>query len=198
MILYDYNKKPIDKLYFNDPKRILMGLQNTIIDLINYKPYYNINDYTNLGLLHENNSIIKDEFSANSTELSKLYFHDIDVWFDKNENYFFYRCIDFPYTKNLLSQIPCIVENSAIFAVMVGPHVIPPHKAEMNYYLRYQLTVINTDQGDKQSWLEMGNDNYYHEEGDSIIFDHSRNHSVYKHNTGVRVVLIADIKRFNN
>lgn len=196
LIIHDYNKLPIDKLYFKNPKRVLMGIQNSLIDILDYKKHYQTLDYQSLNILQDNVDIIKNEYIALSDKLDRIYFHDIDIWFSYNPNYFFYKCSDFPQTNKLLSQIPSVLHDSAIFAVMIGPHIIPPHKADLNYYLRYQLTILNEDQGDRRSWLEMENDKYYHDEGDSIVFDHSRNHSVYKDTMGTRVVLIADIKRF--
>jgi len=35
MILHDYLKAPIDRLYFSNPRRIIMGIQNTFVDIIN-------------------------------------------------------------------------------------------------------------------------------------------------------------------
>ena len=97
LIMHDYNKLPIDKLYFKNPKRVLMGIQNSIIDIFAYKRYYNVADYQNLIMLQENVDIIKKEYNDLSGDLNKTYFHAIDIWFDENPKYFFYKCRDFNY-----------------------------------------------------------------------------------------------------
>ena len=194
LILKDYRKDPIDVLYFRNPIRVLVGIQNSLIDIFFHKDYYNIKDYKNLVILNDNWENIQNDYKDNYEKLKKRYFHDLDEWFEKNDNYYYYKCKDFEYTRNLLKSVPSINLESAIFAVMNGKYNMPKHKAETNYFLRYQLTIINTS--NEASWLDMEGKKYYHNEGDEILFDHSRAHSVCKNNDGLRVVLIADLNRF--
>ena len=192
LVLHDYMKAPIDRLYFNNPRRILMGMGNALTDLFLYASEYSTRDYPGLWLVKLHHSRIRREFEAVSKTAKKYIFHETDPWFDKNDDYYFYKVEDFPELKSLIDQIPSIHTETAIFSVMDGPTRIPPHRAETNHLLRYHLTVLGG--GDCTLYTEKGS--HVHREGEEFLFDHSRYHEVTKTGQDRRVVLILDVKRF--
>jgi hypothetical protein len=192
LIGHDYMKAPIDNLYFNNWRRPFIGMRNTLIDVLMHSPEYSVWQFKGLHLIQKHYRDIRKEFEDVSKTLNKTMYHDLDVWFDKNDNYYQYRFNNFPKLKSLIKQIPCILEETASFAVMEGPMTIPPHRAETNALLRYHLTIM----GDGDCTLYTENGPRVHTEGEAFIFDHSRYHEVTKTGPGKRVVLILDIKRF--
>jgi hypothetical protein len=191
LILHDYMKAPIDRLYFTNPKRPLIGMRNTLIDILNWSSQYSVNDHPGLWLVKAHYDKIREEFQKVSNTAKKYLFHEADPWFDKNDNYYFYKVEDFPKLKSLINQIPCIHEETAIFAVVEGPMVIPPHRAETNVLLRYHLTIEGG--GDCTLYTERGK--HQHREGEDFLFDHARYHEVTKTGQDKRVVLILDVHR---
>jgi aspartyl/asparaginyl beta-hydroxylase (cupin superfamily) len=189
---HDYMKAPIDNLYFNNWRRPFIGMRNTLIDVLMHSPEYSVWQFKGLHLIQKHYRDIRKEFEDVSKTLDKTMYHNLDVWFDKNDNYYQYRFNNFPKLKSLIKQIPCILEETASFAVMEGPVTIPPHRAETNALLRYHLTIM----GDGDCTLYTENGPRVHTEGEAFIFDHSRYHEVTKTGPGKRVVLILDIKRF--
>jgi hypothetical protein len=192
LILHDYMKAPIDRLYFQNPLRPLVGMRNTIVDLIDWHSQYHVKDYPGLWLVRLHYDKITQEFQEVSKSAKKHLFHELDPWFDKNPNYYCYKVEDFPLLKSLIDQIPCIHKETALFAVMEGPMSIAPHRAETNLLLRYHLTIESG--GDCTLYTEKGA--HKHREGEDFLFDHARIHSVDKHGIQRRVVLILDVKRF--
>ena len=191
LVFNDFMKLPIDRLYFNNPRRILMGMQNTLLDLLFYQSDYSIHDYPGLWLVKLHYNKIRQEFEKVSRTTKKHLFHEADQWFDKNDSYYFYKAEDFPFLNNLIDQIPIIHKETALFAVVDGPLIIPPHRAESNSLLRYHLTIESG--GDCTLYTEKGP--HEHREGEDFLFDHSRYHEVMKTGNGRRVVLILDVKR---
>lgn len=189
MILYDFLKEPIDKLYFNNPRRVLVGLRNTIIDILFYQREYSVYDLYKIQL---NFKSIKDEFNDIYPTLTKQYFHDTSEWFDKSYNYYYYKIDDFPVLFDILKTIKCVDLSTGVFAVIDGPLELVPHKGEVNTYLRYHLTI----QSDNDSILETENDKHVHRDGDVFIFDHSRYHLLSKTGQNKRITLILNLKRF--
>lgn len=192
LIGHDYMKAPIDNLYFHNWRRPFIGMRNTLIDVLMHSPEYSVWQFKGLHLIQKHYRDIRKEFEDVSKTLDKTMYHNLDVWFDKNDNYYQYRFNNFPKLKSLIKQIPCILEETASFAVMEGPMTIPPHRAETNALLRYHLTIM----GDGDCTLYTENGPRVHTEGEAFIFDHSRYHEVTKTGPGKRVVLILDIKRF--
>lgn len=187
MILHDYMKAPIDRLYFTNPWRPLLGIENTFRDLVYHTP----RTYPELLLLKLRFQKIKEEFERISPTLPKKYQHDHDTWSPHNVNYCFYEVKDFPALWQLIHQIPCVDTERPHFAVIDGPMVIPPHRAESNKRLRYQLTI----EGDGDCSLYTENGRHVHREGEDFLFDHGRYHELIKTGEGRRVVLILDIHR---
>jgi aspartyl/asparaginyl beta-hydroxylase (cupin superfamily) len=134
---------------------------------------------------------IHREFMEVSPTLKRHFFHDLDTWFDKNNGYYFYKAEDFPVLKSLIDQVPAIHKETAVFAVVEGPMVIPPHRAESNWLLRYHLTI----EGGGDCTLFTTRGAHVHEEGEEFLFDHARYHELVKTGKGRRVVLILDVYR---
>jgi hypothetical protein len=191
LILHDYLKAPIDVLYFNNPRRPLIGIRNALLDIFLYASEYSARDYPGLWLIKAHYNKIRKEFLELSPKVKRHLFHDLDPWFDKNDDYYFYKAEDFPMLKNLIDQIPSIHKETAVFAVMDGPMTIPPHRAETNLMLRYHLTIKSG--GDCTLYTERGP--HQHRDGEDFLFDHARYHEVEKVGNKRRVVLILDVHR---
>jgi hypothetical protein len=188
MVLHDYLKAPIDRLYFQNPMRVLQGMQNALVDILSVM---STPEPPGLWLIKAHYDKIRDEFRRVSPDLKRHLFHELDPWFDKNDGYYFYKVEDFPVLKSLIDQIPSIHKDTARFAVAEGPMVIPPHRAESNWYLRYHLTIESG--GDCTLYTEKGP--HVHKEGEEYLFDHARYHELTKTGQGRRVVLILDVHR---
>ena len=191
MICYDYFKPPIDLLYFSKLGRPLLGIQNTFRDIIHNTPKHIIRNYPGLFLIKMHHETIRREFDRIAPTLDKKYYHDIDPWFEKNDKYYFYKIENFPVLYGLVKQIKCIDTSVAAFAVVEGPMIIPPHRAESNKLLRYQLTI----HGNGDCSLYTGNGRHIHREGEDILFDHAKYHELIKTGDARRVTLILDVHR---
>ena len=188
LILNDYLKSPIDRLYFQTPLRPLIGIRNSIVDLFFYKPHYSVDDFTGLWRVQKHFFDIKNEYDTLCKNKQKYYFHDLDPWFEYNQKYYYYKIHDFPKLYAFLKTVPCV--DHAMIAVMEGSMSIPAHRAESNLQLRYHLTLEGT------SNLTTEFDIHQHKPGEDVLFDHGRHHSVDKTGEEKRVVLILDINRF--
>ena len=188
LILNDYLKSPIDRLYFQTPLRPLIGIRNSIVDLFFYKPHYSVDDFIGLWRVQKHFFDIKTEYDGLHENAQKYYFHDLDPWFEYNQKYYYYKIHDFPKLYAFLKTVPCV--DHAMIAVMEGSMSIPAHRAESNLQLRYHLTLEGT------SNLTTEFDIHQHKPGEDVLFDHGRHHSVYKTGEEKRVVLILDINRF--
>jgi hypothetical protein len=191
MIAYDFLKLPIDTLYFQNPMRPLSGIRNTFRDMLYFNSECSVKNFPGLMLIKFHFDEIKEEFETIHPSLDKTFYHDISPWFEKNEEYYFYKVEHFPILNSLVKKIPCIDTKVAAFAVSEGPMRLYPHRAESNSLLRYHITI----QGGGACTLYTEGDSHVHEEGEDFIFDHSRYHELVKEGTGKRVVLILDINR---
>ena len=91
LVLHDYLKAPLDRLYFANPKRPLIGMRNTLIDLINWSSQYRVNDHPGLWLIKAHFEKIRQEFNEVSKTAKKHLFHEADPWFDKMMRIIFTR-----------------------------------------------------------------------------------------------------------
>jgi len=96
LVLHDYLKSPIDRLYFQKPLRPLIGMRNTLIDFALYKLDYDVFDYPNLWFVKANYNKILHEFEKGVSTAKKHYFHTLDPWFKTNDKYYYYKVRDFP------------------------------------------------------------------------------------------------------
>ena len=188
LVLHDYLKAPIDRMYFNNPRRIMVGMQNTVVDILSM---VSTPEIPGLWLIKAHYDKIRREFLEVSSVVERHLFHELDPWFDKNDGYYFYKVEDFPILKSLVDQIPSIHKETALFAVIDGPMTIAPHRAETNLLLRYHLTI----EGGEDCTLYTGRDPHKHREGEDFLFDHAKYHELVKTGNGRRVVLILDVHR---
>ena len=188
LVLHDYLKAPIDRMYFNNPRRIMVGMQNTVVDILSV---VSTPEIPGLWLIKAHYDKIRREFLEVSSVVERHLFHELDPWFDKNDGYYFYKVEDFPILKSLVDQIPSIHKETALFAVIDGPMTIAPHRAETNLLLRYHLTI----EGGGDCTLYTGRGPHKHREGEDFLFDHANYHELVKTGNGRRVVLILDVHR---
>ena len=99
LVALDYFKNPIDRLYFRKPLRPLVGMRNTIIDILFHKPFYHPSDFSDLWILRLYHREMKAAVYDGMKSAKKYYFHDEDSWFEKNDDYYFYKIEDFPVIK---------------------------------------------------------------------------------------------------
>ena len=91
LVLHDYLKSPIDRLYFRKPLRPLVGMRNTMIDIINWGSKCSVNDYPGLWLVKAHFDKIRGEFKEVSKTAETHLFHELDPWFEVNPNYYYYK-----------------------------------------------------------------------------------------------------------
>ena len=187
-IINDYLKPPIDKLYFQNLWRPVVGIRNTLIDIFFSKPQYNVEDFPGLWLIKENFSHILNEYKSIHHNLEKHYLHNEDPWFPENYNYYLYKSKDFPFLTDLLKVIPSV--SKASITVMDGPVNIPPHRAETNMILLYHMTI------EGHSTFQTLNEIHEHSPGEDFIFDPAKWHACEKKTKGKRAVLIITLNRF--
>ena len=109
LILNDYLKSPIDRLYFQTPLRPLIGIRNSIVDLFFYKSHYSVDDFTGLWRVQKHFFDIKNEYDTLCKNKQKYYFHDLDPWFEYNQKYYYYKIHDFPKLYAFLKTVPCVI-----------------------------------------------------------------------------------------
>ena len=100
-----------------------------------------------------------------------------------------WNVINSPRFMNLSRVYPALTH----FLVIDGPLYPVPHRAEFNHLLRYQMTV----EGTEHSYIETEHGRFHHRGGQEFLFDHSRIHSLSKHDMSRRVVLCLNVKRFS-
>lgn len=189
LVAWDFCKPPMDKLYFQNPWRPLVGMRNTLVDIFCGQKYYQTFDLWPIGF---NFGKIRREFFERESIVQRHYFHDMDPWFPKNTGYYYYNVRDFPFLQSVVDTIPKVDKETGVIAVIEGPMTIAPHRAESNLQLRYHMTL----EGAGDCTLALKDCEYKHKTGDEFIFDHARYHSLEKSGSERRVSLILDVQRF--
>ena len=102
----------------------------------------------------------------------------------------------FPKTYEMISKIPgCTL---AMFSVLHGGKVIPPHHGPYKGVLRYHLALI-TPKDESKCRIVVNKIPYSWREGQDVMFDDTFEHWVRNDTQETRVVLFLDIKKkFNN
>lgn len=62
LVLHDYLKAPIDLLYFTNPRRPFVGMRNAVIDMINWRSQYRVNEHPGLWLIKAHYERIRQSF----------------------------------------------------------------------------------------------------------------------------------------
>jgi hypothetical protein len=186
LVAWDFCKPPMDKLYFQNPWRPLVGMRNTLVDIFCGAP-----DAFDLWPIGFHFGKIRREFLEREPHVEKHYFHDLDPWFPKNTAYYYYNVRDFPFLQSVIDTIPRVDKDTGVIAVIEGPMTIAPHRAESNLQLRYHMTLEGNGGCNLHTWDRK----YAHKTGDEFIFDHGRYHSLEKTDSERRVTLILDVNR---
>jgi hypothetical protein len=189
LVAWDFCKPPIDKLYFQNPWRPLVGMRNTLVDIFCGERVYHPFDLWPIGY---NFGKIRREFFERERGVQRHYFHDMDPWFPKSTRYYYYKVRDFPFLQSVIDTIPKVDKETGVIAVIEGPMTIAPHRAESNLQLRYHMTL----EGSGDCTLFLRDQKHVHKTGDEFIFDHSRYHSLEKSGSERRITLILDVNRF--
>jgi hypothetical protein len=167
-----------------------VALRNVLFDLFLSRRFYKIHDFPGLWSVRAHFDEICEEYYLHEAHAKKTWFHEDDPWFEYNPDYYFMKVKEFPKLHRLLKSIPC-VEDDGIIAVMEKPMQLPPHRAETNIQLRYQLVL----QGTTKSILHTPSGDFTQDTREEILFDHALQHSVSNTGSGRRVVLLLNIKR---
>ena len=73
LILNDYLKSPIDRLYFQRPLRPLVGIRNSLVDLFFYKLHYSVDEYTELSRVQKHFCSISSAIDVLNRKTLKYY-----------------------------------------------------------------------------------------------------------------------------
>lgn len=102
------------------------------------------------------------------------------------------NCDRCPETTRLIEQIPGL--KTAFFSILLPHQRIPPHRGPYNGVLRYHLGLMVPKAKD-QCGIRVGKDIRHWQEGQSLVFDDSFEHTAWNDTDSVRVVLFLDVVR---
>lgn len=102
------------------------------------------------------------------------------------------NCERCPQTTRLIEQIPGL--KTAFFSILLPHQQIPPHRGPYNGVLRYHLGLI-VPESTGQCGIRVGPDIRHWQEGHSLVFDDSFEHTAWNQTDQVRVVLFLDVVR---
>lgn len=102
------------------------------------------------------------------------------------------NCQRCPQTTHLIEQIPGL--KTAFFSILLPHQRIPPHRGPYNGVLRYHLGLMVPESTD-QCGIRVGSDIRHWQEGQSLVFDDSFEHTAWNESDRVRVVLFLDVVR---
>jgi beta-hydroxylase len=100
----------------------------------------------------------------------------------------------FPQTSSLLDD-PLI--HNAMFSILYANVNIPPHTGYYKGYLRYHLGIIIPKDEEQRPFIICGDQKYYWNEGEGVLFDDMYLHYVENPTKYQRVVLYIDVLRTN-
>jgi len=99
------------------------------------------------------------------------------------------RC---PATSHALRKIPEL--KAAMFSILEPNKELPPHRGPYSGVLRYHLG-LKIPQPESQCGIDVGGDVRNWQEGASLIFDDSHEHSAWNRSSEERIVLFVDFAR---
>jgi beta-hydroxylase len=102
------------------------------------------------------------------------------------------NCNECPETARLIASIPRMT--TALFSILDGPKVLPPHRGPYKGVLRYHL-ALKVPEPSEQCGIRVKNDIRHWEEGKSLIFDDTHEHEAWNRTDHTRVVLFVDFLR---
>lgn len=119
-------------------------------------------------------------------ELWKTYF--LYVFGHKVET----NCQQCPKTTALIEQIPGL--QAAFFSILAPGKHIPIHRGKLKGLIRYHLG-LKIPKDTRNCKIEIDGQDYYWQEGKSLIFDDTYMHQVWNNTDEYRVVLFIDVDR---
>lgn len=202
--IWDFNH------YYSTPLP-LMGLYNNIIAFSHpsHTHVFKSDEFENDSYLRKNWKVFQEEATnlykkknklINMSQLSKTSFNGIDKekdqwkvfvikWYDKSLDNSKKLC---PKTTAIIENCPNI--HAAMFSILEPGKFIPPHKGPFKGCLRYHLGLkIPKDR--KNCYIKVNDEKFYWEEGKSLVFDDTYEHSVYNNTNEHRIILFIDIER---
>jgi len=119
---------------------------------------------------------------------------------DRWKTFFFYgygfkseaNCARCPRTARLLQGVPGMT--TAFFSILAPHKRIPPHRGPWKGVLRYHLGLMVPEPA-ADCGIEVGGQVAHWQEGRSLVFDDSFEHSAWNDTDGTRVVLFMDVIR---
>lgn len=169
------------------------------------RPYFKVQDFSDLTILQDNWQIIRDEaLSLNSeqaikasAELDDLGFNSFFKtgwkrfylkWYGSSLQSAATKC---PQTVALLNQIPSV--KGAMFAMLPPGARLVKHRDPFAGSLRYHLGLVTPN--DDGCYIEVDGQRYTWRDGEAVIFDETYIHYAENQTNKNRIILFLDIKR---
>jgi beta-hydroxylase len=119
---------------------------------------------------------------------------------DRWKTFFFYgygfkseaNCARCPETARIVEQIPGM--QTAMFSILAPHKRLPPHTGPYKGVLRYHLGLV-VPATDERVGIEVGGEVAHWEEGRSLVFDDTFEHTAWNDTDQTRVVLFVDVVR---
>ncbi|KAI9130690.1 aspartyl/asparaginyl beta-hydroxylase domain-containing protein [Acaryochloris sp. CCMEE 5410] len=175
--------------------------------LVGHKTFFDPQIFSWVPLLEQNWRTIRQEleqvlqYQEALPNFEELVEYDADLTKDTQWKMFaFYaygikaekNCDRCPETTRLIEQIPGL--KTAFFSILLPHQRIPPHRGPYNGVLRYHLGLMVPEATD-QCGIRVGKDIRHWQEGQSLVFDDSFEHTAWNDTDSVRVVLFLDVVR---
>ncbi|QUY40948.1 aspartyl/asparaginyl beta-hydroxylase domain-containing protein [Acaryochloris marina] len=175
--------------------------------LVGHNTFFNPNMFSWVSLLEKNWRTIRQEleqvlqYQEALPNFEELVEYDSELTKDTQWKMFaFYaygikaekNCDRCPETTRLIEQIPGL--KTAFFSILLPHQRIPPHRGPYNGVLRYHLGLMVPEATD-QCGIRVGKDIRHWQEGKSLVFDDSFEHTAWNDADSVRVVLFLDVVR---
>jgi beta-hydroxylase len=110
-------------------------------------------------------------------------------WYDKILDNALKYC---PKTCEIINK--CSDIRAAMFSILEPGKYIPLHKGPFVGCLRYHLG-IKIPKDYKNCYIEVNDERFYWQEGESLVFDDTYKHLVYNNTNEPRIILFLDIER---
>lgn len=133
------------------------------------------------------NEIIPDAGDISTDDRMWQSFFFLAYGFRADEN-----CLRCPQTARLLDEIPGLT--TAFFSILSPGKKIPPHRGLWRGFLRYHLALKVPEPVD-QAGITVAGETRHWEEGKSLMFDDTYEHSAWNLTSGTRVVIFTDVIR---
>lgn len=188
---------------------LLAPLQRAVVrsSLVPTTPFLDPSTFDWIPRVEENWRAIRAELDAlleHQADLPALHeitpdagdISDDDLW----QSFFFFgygfraddNCRRCPETARILGEIPGLT--SAFFSILAPGKRIPPHRGLWRGVLRYHIALKVPEPAD-QAGITVAGETRHWEEGKSLVFDDTYEHSAWNLTQGTRVVIFTDVVR---